>query len=111
MRGTVNWRQRDLPVVDFERLRGQPEQQGGVRQRIVVCYASDAGPGVPLLGLIAQGIPRLLRVSPIVIEDAAKPLDDASPLVMTLRIEDESFTGPDIDYMVRRCARVIGAEA
>jgi len=104
LRGEVHWHQREIPVVDFERLRGQPRRKGGVRQRIVVCYAADGELERPLVGLIAQGIPRLLRVNPMVIEDASKPLDPESPVLMSLQIDDEHLLVPDIDQVVKRCA-------
>ena len=104
LRGEVHWHQREIPVVDFERLRGQPRRKGGVRQRIVVCYAADQTLERPLVGLIAQGIPRLLRVNPEVIEDASKPLDPESPVLMTLQVDGEHLSVPDIDLIVQRCA-------
>jgi chemosensory pili system protein ChpC len=104
LRGEVHWHQREIPVVDFERLRGQPRRKGGVRQRIVVCYAADGELDRPLVGLIAQGIPRLLRVNPMAIEDASKPLDPKSPVLMTLQIDGEQLLVPDIDHVVKRCS-------
>jgi chemosensory pili system protein ChpC len=107
VRGQVVWHQRQIPVVDFERLCGQPKRKGGIRQRIVVCYAGDSGLASPLLGLVAQGIPRLTRVSRAVIEDASRPLGRGSPVLMNLVIEDEALQVPDIDGILARYGRLL----
>jgi chemosensory pili system protein ChpC len=111
LRGEVNWHQRPIPVVDFERLRGAPERPGSVRQRIVVCYATEITASGPLVGLVSQGIPRLLRVSRDAIEDASKPLESGSAVLMQLVVQDEKLTVPDINRIMERCATHSGTSA
>ncbi len=102
LQGTVGWRQRQIPVVDFERLLGRAEHAAGIRQRIAVCYAPGLESDWPLLGLVAQGIPRLLRVSRAVIESAAAGETGTLPVFMTLSIGGEKLLVPDLEYIQSR---------
>jgi chemosensory pili system protein ChpC len=99
LQGRVSWRQRDLPVVDFERMLGRPDLGGGIRQRIAVCYALSPDADRPMLGIVAQGIPRLLRVSRQAIESADAGEPGESPVRMTLSVGGESLLVPDLDYL------------
>jgi chemosensory pili system protein ChpC len=102
LEGRVNWQQRDVPVVDFERFMGRSDVVAGIRQRIVVCYALDAGSGWPVFGLVAQGIPRLLRVNHEVIEAARGGIPGDSAVRMMLSVADDEFVVPDLDYLQAR---------
>jgi hypothetical protein len=52
-----------------------------------------------MLGLVAQGIPRLLRVSRAIIESAEAGPGGDSPIQMILSIGDEKLLVPDLDYI------------
>lgn len=99
VRGRVNWHQRNILVVDFEQLLGRPEMTAGVRQRIAVCYSLNPEHGWPLFGLVAQGIPRLLRVNRSIIESARGTSPGQSPVRMTVDVSGEELMVPDIDYL------------
>lgn len=60
--GTLDWRQRRLPVVQLEILLGQATGQAGVRQRVVVCHSLHAQARRPFFGIVAASTPRLMRV-------------------------------------------------
>jgi chemosensory pili system protein ChpC len=99
LQGKVNWHQRDVLVIDFERMLGRPELGAGIRQRIAVCYALNPDGGWPLLGLVAQGIPRLLRVNRETIELAGRPASVRSPVSLTATIGGEELLVPNLDYL------------
>ena len=99
LQGMVAWRQRQIPVIDFEALLGRTDLGAGIRQRIAVCYALQPDTVFPMLGLVAQGIPRLLRVSRAIIESAEAGPGGDSPVQMTLSIGDERLLVPDLDYI------------
>jgi len=99
LQGRVNWHRREILVIDFERLLGRPDIGAGVRQRIAVCYALNPDQGWPLVGLVAQGIPRLLRVHRDVIDSATSGSTGESPIRMTLWVSGEELMVPDIDYL------------
>lgn len=97
--GRVHWRQRELPVIDFERLLGGDEQAPGIRQRIAVCYAPDPQGRWPLLGMLAQGIPRLLRLNRDAIEDATSGPQGESAVKFRVTVAGEPLTVPNLDFL------------
>jgi chemosensory pili system protein ChpC len=97
--GLVTWRQREVTVIDFERLRGAAPRPPSVRQRIAVCYGPDPLGSSPLVGLLTQGIPRLLHVSRAAIDEASVNEGPASPLRLHLTVGDERLTVPDLAYL------------
>jgi chemosensory pili system protein ChpC len=99
LQGKVGWRQREILVIDFERMLGLPDLGAGIRQRIAVCYALNAGGDWPLLGLVAQGIPRLLHVTPAAIESARGGTGGGSPVRMTVSVAGEELLVPDLDFL------------
>ncbi|MDJ0738918.1 MAG: chemotaxis protein CheW [Gammaproteobacteria bacterium] len=99
LQGTVSWHQRDIPVLDFERLIGRAELSAGIRQRIAVCYAIGGRATWPLIGLVAQGIPRLMRVSQQSIQVASGEQAGAKPIRMTLSIAGENLIVPDLEFL------------
>ena len=99
LQGKVSWHQRDIMVIDFERMLGLPVVGAGIRQRIAVCYSLGADHEWPLLGLVAQGIPRLLRVSGDLIESATAAPRNTSPVQMRLSIAGEELIVPDLTYL------------
>lgn len=104
LQGKVSWQQRDLPVIDFERMLGEPDSAAGVRQRIVVCYGLNPGSGWPLIGFVAQGIPRLLRLSREAIESVRGGRKGASAVRMMLSLAGDDVMIPDIDYLQAQLA-------
>lgn len=102
LQGKVSWQQRDLLVVDFERLMGHPDTAAGIRQRIVVCYGLNPDAGWPLFGLVAQGIPRLLRVDREIIESASADAAGTSATRMVVSVAGEKLLVPDLDYLQAR---------
>ena len=64
MLGTIDWRDRSIPVVSMDMAMGgaagmAPER----RTRIVVLRTLDPHPEMPLYGLLTSGTPRVLQLS------------------------------------------------
>ena len=72
LKGSIGWRGEILPVVSMEALMQLPEATLGHRARIVVLNALTGNARLPYLGLIAQAIPRLVRITP----DNLEPVDE-----------------------------------
>jgi chemosensory pili system protein ChpC len=102
--GMVSWRQRELPVIDFERLMGAADHPPGIRQRIAVCYAPEPEVGWPLIGLISQGIPRLLRLAREAIEEASSGPHGDSAIQMRIHVGGEQLIVPDLVHLQARLA-------
>lgn len=97
--GNIMWRRRPLPVVSYERLTGHDFDEGGLRQRIMVCHGLN--PDGPLfVGILSQGIPRLVRVS----EENTTPdneiLPDNWPVLSRVNIGDDRAFVPDLPRLV-----------
>jgi chemosensory pili system protein ChpC len=97
--GTVNWHQRDVPVIDFEHLIGRTDRRVGIRQRITICYGIGNSLEWPLVGIVAQGIPRLLRVGETSIQIANGGAPGAGAIRMMLSIAGENLLVPDMEYL------------
>ena len=65
----------------------------------MVCYAPNPQAKWPLYGLVAQGIPRLLRVNQGVIESATEGPAGDSAIHMRLWVGDEALMVPDLSFM------------
>lgn len=109
VQGTIKWHQHQVPVIDFENIDGEAGLKASIRQRIVVCYSPDETGTWPLVGFVSQGIPRLVRVSEELIDDATEGPSGESAIQMRLRIGDDNFIVPDLAYlmgMLRESAKV-----
>lgn len=96
--GSVNWRQRSLPVVVLESLMGQAVTKPGVRQRIAVCHAQSSQARFPYIGLVAQGIPRLVRLSEEAITQVEGATESADvPVHAKVLIGDQEAWIPDLN--------------
>lgn len=102
VQGCVDWRQREVPVVDFERFIGGDQHAPGIRQRIAICYVPNKSSRWPLLGLVSQGIPRLLRLGQSSIEEATKGPHGESAIKMRVKVAGETLSVPDIAYLQSR---------
>lgn len=99
LQGKVSWHQREIPVIDFERMLGRPDVGAGIRQRIAVCYAPDVEAAWPMLGLVAQGIPRLLRVDREAIDSARVHSIGEEAVRMVISVAGEELLVPDLEFM------------
>jgi chemosensory pili system protein ChpC len=101
LKGSIGWRGEILPVVSMEALMQLPEATLGHRARIVVLNALTGNARLPYLGLIAQAIPRLVRITP----DNLEPVDEDGfqvPGSMAgVRIAGEAASIPDLDALER----------
>lgn len=96
--GSVTWRQTSLPVVQVETLLGKTVEKPGVRQRIAVCHALNADARFPYIGVVSQGIPRLVRLREEHVE-VVESVDDTSPVYAYLNVEGESAFIPNLSYI------------
>jgi chemosensory pili system protein ChpC len=96
--GSINWRQRKVPLLALERLFGDSSADYTyLRGRIAVCYSLLEDSEHPYLGVVSDGIPRLVRVRQEDIEPL--PLSEAEagmPMLARLKLKGEEAIVPDI---------------
>lgn len=102
--GSISWRQRKVPVVALETLLGG-EYKGYTRGRIAVCYSLLDDNERPYLGVVSDGIPRLVRVREEDIEPL--PLSEADadlPVLARLSLKGEEALIPDLARLTEMVA-------
>ena len=98
--GVVQWNDRAIPVVSFEGACGQPVPPIGGRTRIVVFSClGDRLPGRHF-GILTQGFPQLVRVSPEVVKpEQSRVLPERAPIACQLRMVNEVPLVPDLERL------------
>lgn len=61
--GFYTWRDLQVPLLSFEALNGEERPHASSRARIAVFNGTGVSEDLPFLALLAQGLPRLARVS------------------------------------------------
>lgn len=104
--GSTQWRQRNLPVVQFEKFLDQAVAGGGQRRKILVCHTLQADAQRPFVGILAMAIPRLVRVTQEQLqgEELGAELADA-PVLAALKYDGERALIPDLAGLERCLAQ------
>lgn len=104
LRGTVDWRDREVPVVCFESLLGREAARPGGRTRIVILNTlGDHADDCPSYGILAQGFPQMVRVNRemLKLDDAYTPPPDV-PVICQVSILSERALIPDLEMLEER---------
>ncbi len=106
--GEIQWRREPIPVITFERLAGLPDGAPGNRARICIVNTLGKDSPVPYFGMVAQGIPRLVRVN----EGNVSPLDrEAGEAVRQwVQVRDTEAMIPDLDAVERRLTEITAVQ-
>ena len=98
--GTILWNGRSVPVVSFEGALGQAIPQPGGRTRIVVLHCLGTRLQAGNFGILTQGFPQLVRLSPDVVKpDPTRSFADRSPVLCGIRMVNEAPLVPDLEYL------------
>lgn len=99
--GTLDWREREIPVVSLAAAGDPPEAaEPGRRARLAVCFTPDGNPELPYLGLLCVAPPRLARFLPEALDPAAER--PANPFVLhALTFAERPAWIPDLDAIER----------
>jgi len=97
--GMVDWRQQELPLVCFDGLLGMPLKKMGVRARLAICNTLGENSLFPHIAVLAQSIPRLVRVSEEMVEVDPEPLELSEPVLQQVLINGEKAWIPDLDVL------------
>jgi chemosensory pili system protein ChpC len=100
--GLVTWQRRTFPVIAAEMLLGGDFDPLAPRLRIAVCHSLLSQKDRPFLGIVSQGIPRLVRVSAETIEESPGPaLADDWPILAQVFVNDVFALIPDVEKIER----------
>ena len=98
--GRVEWNGRRVPVVSFEGFSGQSTKTRAGRTRIVIFHALGDGNSVAYYGIITQGFPQLVRVSPEVLAaEVERAWPEALPVLCRTRMINEYPLIPDMERL------------
>ncbi len=98
--GIMSWSGRSIPVVSFEGACGQPLPGGGGRSRVVIFSCLGRKLPVGYFGVVTQGFPQLLRISPNVITaDHTRVFGDRSPVLCQVKMVNELPLVPDLERL------------
>ncbi|MFZ8982995.1 MAG: chemotaxis protein CheW [Steroidobacteraceae bacterium] len=98
--GIMAWNGRSIPVVSFEGACGQPLPGGGGRSRVVIFSCLGRKLPVGYFGVVTQGFPQLLRISPNVITaDDTRVFGARSPVLCQVKMVNELPLVPDLERL------------
>lgn len=109
--GRFRWRGWQLPLVAFSRLAGIGDEQPGLGSKVIVLKALGDDRRIPYFAVLTQGFPRLVTVSPTVLEVE----DDGGSLPACVqarvRLNDEPALLPDLLQVERSIRELREREA
>lgn len=98
--GIMTWSGRSIPVVSFEGACGQPLPGGGGRSRVVIFSCLGRKLPIGYFGIVTQGFPQLLRISPNVITaDHTRVFGERSPVLCQVKMVNELPLVPDLERL------------
>ncbi|MGA0706837.1 MAG: chemotaxis protein CheW [Steroidobacteraceae bacterium] len=98
--GIMAWNGRSIPVVSFEGACGQPLPGGGGRSRVVIFSCLGRKLPVGYFGVVTQGFPQLLRISPNVITaDDTRVFGERAPVLCQVKMVNELPLVPDLERL------------
>lgn len=96
--GLTTWQGQEIPLVSFEGLCGRKIPERANRTRIVVLYSIGTKMDPPVLALMTQGYPYLVRVNASVLgTDDEDSYSNDIPVLCRVRMANERPVIPDLE--------------
>ncbi|HET7924532.1 MAG TPA: chemotaxis protein CheW [Rhodanobacteraceae bacterium] len=103
--GAIEWNNRRLPVVTFDRERGDERKSKRTRTRVVVFHAITQELKGGHYGILTQGFPQLVRVNADVLGlDTEQPVPTGFPALCRARMIHEYPLIPDVERLEKMIA-------
>ncbi len=100
--GTIEWNERVVPVISFEAACGKSIPPTGGRTRIIVCVGFTGKLASGYFGMVTQGFPQLVRLSPDLVKpDPNQPPFGQQPVLCQVRMINEAPLIPDFEKLER----------
>ena len=96
--GSIVWRHIDIPVLSFEALNGDPAPDAGTGSRIVLIHAVGSTEDIPYVGMITQGVPHLMLVTPEDIKSVTH-IDFGPAVAQRILVHGQRIAIPNLDYL------------
>jgi len=100
--GNIEWNERLVPVVSFESMCSKSIAQTGARSRIIICVGLTGKLERGYFGMVTQGFPQLVRLSPdLVKSDPKQPAWGQQPVLCQVRMINDAPLVPDFEKIER----------
>ena len=98
--GCVDWNTRRVPIVSLEVMSGKTTKKRAGQTRIVIFHALSDRLLSGYYGIIAQGLPQLVRVDPDILSaDLENPWAEELPVLCRTRMNNEQPLIPDMELL------------
>ena len=106
--GLINWQGQEIPLVSFEGLCGRKVPERANRTRIAVTHAIGEQLNPPVIAILTQGYPYLVRVNPAVLSvDPENDFGMDAPVLNRMRMANERPYVPDLEAIEAKILEVM----
>jgi chemosensory pili system protein ChpC len=99
IKGTVNWRTKQIPLISFEALCGQEVSERGNLHRIAVLYALEGFDTLKFYSLELQAIPRPVTVKPDTLEQIQQDSNGCRAIASEVLVGGQSAVIPNLVWV------------
>jgi len=110
--GILSWRGRNIPLIAFENLFGEPSVHETPRQ-VVILNCLSGNPDLPFMGITISGIPRLEQVDSSLVnyiestsEDDSDDENEHEAILARMVVSGEFVVIPNIDFIEDRVVQL-----
>ena len=99
IKGKVNWRTKQIPLISFEALCGQEISGRGNLRRIAVLYALEGFDELKFYSLELQAIPRPVMVKPDTLDQIQENSNGCSAIASKVLVTGQSAIIPNLVWV------------
>jgi chemosensory pili system protein ChpC len=97
--GLLHWRGIKVPLVSFERCRGEDMPDANAACRVVVLNTLNGKPNSSFVALLAQGLPQLLQLGAGAVSQSDETVANPAHVLSQALLNGEPALIPDIDSL------------
>jgi chemosensory pili system protein ChpC len=106
--GLISWHGQEIPLVSFEGLCGRKVPERANRTRIAVTHAIGEQINPPVIAILTQGYPYLVRVNPAVLSvDPENEFGADGPVLNRVRMANERPFIPDLEAIEEKIIEIM----